>query len=234
MAFPPVPDHVWDVTTPLDTQLANLLGQDIRNLKDDVMQRLSLLSGTIANIPAPETVNATWGGAGFGLLYFATDTGQIFQWSGVFWTDVSALFVRNQLLTAQANLGPVIGNNTDQPIFNFNLLANTVALLKGIRVTVTAHKSIGAALGTYKYSLNGVQFVPNFGLAGDLYDILTILNTGVGTGVFSKTSFNGTNISYNGTIAGLNWVGNQLLNLTYNVPNTDTIVPMLYTVELLR
>ncbi len=93
MAFPPNFDHAWDLTQPPDTQLANLLGQDIRNLKDDVMQRMSLLSGTLANRPTPEIVNAVWGGAGFGLLYFASDTGQVFQWNGAAWVDVGmALF----------------------------------------------------------------------------------------------------------------------------------------------
>lgn len=89
MPFPPTFTDPWDVTQPPDTQLANLLGQDIRNLKLDVMQRIALLSGTSANRPTPETVNATWGGSGYGLLYFQTDTNQIFQWSGSAWVDIS-------------------------------------------------------------------------------------------------------------------------------------------------
>ena len=67
MPFPPTPTNVWDITTPPDTQVANLLGQDLRNLKNDIMQRMSLLSGLTASMPTPETVNAAWGGAGFGL-----------------------------------------------------------------------------------------------------------------------------------------------------------------------
>lgn len=92
MSFPPSFDHAWDITQPPDTQLANLLGQDIRNLKDDIMQRMSLLSGTLANRPTPEILNAIWGGTGFGLLYFSTDTSQIFQWSGSVWVDITANF----------------------------------------------------------------------------------------------------------------------------------------------
>src|SRR6266404_397373 len=92
MAFPPNFTNVWDTTFPPDTQLANLLGQDLRNLRVDVMQRMSLLSGTFANRPTPEIVNAVWGGVGFGLLYFSTDTGQIFQWGGTVWVDVSQNF----------------------------------------------------------------------------------------------------------------------------------------------
>jgi len=50
---------------------------------------MSLLSGTFANRPTPEIVNATWGGAGYGLLYFSIDTKQVFQWNGVAWVDVT-------------------------------------------------------------------------------------------------------------------------------------------------
>lgn len=92
MPFPPTFTNTWDTTFPPDTQLANLLGQDIRNLKTDVMQRMSLLSGTLANRPTPEIVNAVWGGAGYGLIYFATDTGQTFQWNGAAWVAGAAGF----------------------------------------------------------------------------------------------------------------------------------------------
>jgi hypothetical protein len=90
MPFPPSFDESWDITTPADTQAANLLGQDIRDLKNDIMQRLSLLAGTFANRPTPETVNADWGGSGYGLLYFATDTKRVYQWNGASWDDVTS------------------------------------------------------------------------------------------------------------------------------------------------
>lgn len=89
MPFPPTFTDAWDITQPPDTQLANLIGQDIRNLKLDIMQRMSLLSGVLANRPTPETVNATWGGSGFGLLYLATDVQTIYQWNGTSWVAVS-------------------------------------------------------------------------------------------------------------------------------------------------
>lgn len=92
MPFPPNFDHAWDITQPPDTQAANQLGVDIRNLKDDIMQRMSLLSGTLANRPTPETVNAVWGGAGFGLTYIATDTAQTFQWNGAAWVSLPGGF----------------------------------------------------------------------------------------------------------------------------------------------
>src|SRR5882724_1531588 len=112
MAFPPVFTNNWDTTFPPDTQLANLLGQDLRNFRTDVMERMSLLSGTFANRPTPEVINASWGGAGYGLLYFSTDNNKIYQWNGAAWVDItssiggSSVSVVQVDLTAQgANIG---------------------------------------------------------------------------------------------------------------------------------
>jgi hypothetical protein len=92
MPFPPNFADIWDISQPPDTELANLLGQNIRGLKNDIMQRMSLLSGTIANRPTPEVNSATanWGGIGYGIIYISTDTNQIFQWSGIAWVDITA------------------------------------------------------------------------------------------------------------------------------------------------
>jgi hypothetical protein len=135
MAFPPTFSNTWDTTVPADTQLANLLGQDLRNLRVDIMQRLSLLSGTFANRPTPETVNAVWGGAGFGLLYFSTNTGQIFQWNGAAWVDITASLSLGKYKFENSNIIPVTVANT---------VANTV--LQTINIPAT---DIGAAQAFY-------------------------------------------------------------------------------------
>jgi hypothetical protein len=116
MPFPPTFTNVWDITTPPDTQQANLLGQDLRNLKNDVMQRMSLLSGTTANMPTPETVNATWGGAGFGLVFFATDTKLVWQWSGAAWVQIGNISGSNSIsnVIALATPGSVNINSGSQ------------------------------------------------------------------------------------------------------------------------
>lgn len=90
LPFPPNFTNAWDNTQPPDTQLANQLGQDLRALRTDTQQRLSLLSGTLANQPA--NMDAIFGGAGFGMMYFATDTNQVFQWTGVAWVDITSMF----------------------------------------------------------------------------------------------------------------------------------------------
>lgn len=105
MPFPPSFTNNWDTTFPPDTELANLLGANLRQVRVDVMQRMSLLSGTLANRPTPETVNATWGGTGFGLIFIATDTQQVFQWNGATWNQINvggASLVATVSLTAQA------------------------------------------------------------------------------------------------------------------------------------
>lgn len=89
MPFPPSFDETWDITVPANTQQASLGAQDIRDLTQAVMQRMSLLSGTLANRPTPETINAVWGGTGFGILYFAVDVHRTYQWNGASWSDVT-------------------------------------------------------------------------------------------------------------------------------------------------
>lgn len=117
MPFPPNFDNAWSNTFPPDTQAANLLGADLRAFRTDVQQRLSLLSGTLANRPA--NMDATFGGAANGILFFATDTGQIFQWNGAAWVDVTANVVGGKV----SNGVPV----------------NTSAALDGIIATIPAN-----------------------------------------------------------------------------------------------
>jgi hypothetical protein len=152
MPFPPTFDHVWDITQPPDTQAANLLGQDIRNLKDDIMQRLSLLSGTTANRPAPETINATWGGAGYGLLYFATDTGIVYQWNGASWNSLTVPFGTSKFSdTSLANIvNPITSTviNTVNVPGSFN--AGSIA-----KMHCSGQLTIGIGNPTLGYSING-------------------------------------------------------------------------------
>jgi hypothetical protein len=225
MPFPPTFDRAFDETFPPDTQAANLLGQDIRNLKTDIRERFALLSGTFANRPTNE--DAAFGGVGYGMLYFSTDTNQIFQWNGVTWVEVSSSFSRVGLVNSQANLAPVAGNGAAQVVFTYNLPANTVANLQGLRLSAAIQHSIGAFNINYIFSLNGIPFL-NTSSVSSINNTFNIVNTGAATGVFNV----GNNVM--GTLAGLNWANAQVLSVTFNAPNTDTIVPILWLVELLR
>jgi hypothetical protein len=82
---------VWNNSFPPDTQFANLLGQDLRDLSLNTMQRIASISGLLADRPTPEATGLTvdW----TGVLYFTTDTNQIFRWSGAAWVDITSAIV---------------------------------------------------------------------------------------------------------------------------------------------
>lgn len=143
MPFPPTFDRVFDETFPPDTQAANLLGQDIRNLKTDIRERFALISGTFAN--RPTNMDATFGGAGYGMLYFATDTHQVFQWNGGGWVDVTAL---------------LFGSST-RIVASVNLLAQPAAI--GL---TSLYLVPGGAAGLYRVS--GDLFITTVGTGGTI------------------------------------------------------------------
>lgn len=233
MAFPPVFDNVWDITQPPDTQLANLLGQDLRSLKDDVMQRMSLLSGTLANRPTPEAVNATWGGAGFGLTYIATDTKQLFQWNGGAWVDISAVLAARVVLNEQGPAAVINGNGAAQVFYSFLIPANTIGLLRSFRVT-SSWFIVGSAATIFVLSLNGTTFFTfNNAAVGPYQMEAVMMNTGVGLGM-SADWYVASNFIANtgGTFAGANWAIDQTLQITFNVSNANSLTPRLWIVEL--
>jgi hypothetical protein len=83
-----MPTNIYDVTQPFDTQAANQLGLDLRNLALNVQQRMALISGTTAARwnPGTDAQPFNW----IGLLYFATDTNKVWQWAGNAWVDITA------------------------------------------------------------------------------------------------------------------------------------------------
>ncbi len=220
--------NVWDVTTPPDTQPANQLGLDLRNLKTDVMQRMSALSGLAANIPAPETINANW----TGLIYIATDTKQLFQWSGAAWVDISSALSGSGLLNAQPNAAPLVGSGAAKVIYTFNLPAATIALLQGLRISFSLEHSNGVAQVAYTFSLNGVGFA-FLNTTNAFNGIINVLNTGPAAGSWSyvgdRTGMTGA--AENSVIAGLNWAGVQVLTVSFNNAATESVRPVLWLVE---
>jgi hypothetical protein len=207
MAFPPTFTNNWDVTFPPDTQLANLLGQDIRSLKTDIMQRLSLLSGILSNRPTPETVNASWGGAGYGLLYFATDTGQVFQWSGVAWVDVSLSIFPPRTIFKDTTLHTHTGDTTLDTIYTVPVAAGLLGTNGTLRITIEHFMNVQTNTG------NTVVFV-KFG----------------GTIISSYVFQNGAGPSKSETILSNRGVTNSQVSSSvtlysaspFNVPNNST------------
>lgn len=83
--------QTWVESFPPDTQQANLLGDDIRTMKTALSERISSFgAGLLSDRPTPEAV---WGSATFGVLFWATDTSQVFRWNGGAWVDVTSDFI---------------------------------------------------------------------------------------------------------------------------------------------
>lgn len=224
-----MPTNVYDVTFPPDTQLANLLGQDLRNFRLDVQQRMALISGTLAARwnPATDAQPLNW----TGLLYFATDTGQTFQWTGAAWIQVAGL------LNVQGPAVAIVGNGGTQALFSYVLPANTIPNLRGIRITCNSNHSTGVTNITYNVTLNGVQVGGTSSSAGggvqQVQFQTSVINTGVNSGAYWQvvSGMSGPGL---GTLAGLNWAANQTIALnSTNMPNTDQVTPNFFVVEFL-
>ena len=109
--------NIWDDTVPADSQLASLGAQDFRTLRLDIQQRMGAISGLSAAKPdfGSDATPSNW----TGVLFFATDTSHVFQWSGSAWVDVTAGLLPAVVpdgcrVYNSANL--TIHNNTDTPL----------------------------------------------------------------------------------------------------------------------
>lgn len=163
MTFPPNYDNAWNEANPTDAQLANLLGQTLRSLKVDIRERMALLSGTFANRPA--NLDASFGGANYGLLFFATDTGHIYNWTGAAWTDLTSVFnptagivspgiVASTFLTGQA---PVAGPTT---ILTYNTTA--AGLYRASLYVLVTATGTGNFNGQVQWTDQGIGTVTSF------------------------------------------------------------------------
>jgi hypothetical protein len=223
MPFPPVFTNVWDTTFPPDTQLANLLGQDLRQVRTDVMQRLSLLSGTFANRPAPEILNATWGGVGFGLLYFATDTSQIFQWNGAAWIDVSnsirgAFFKDN---AAHVHTGTVTDDVIDTTVINGNSLGASGLIRATLVFIISAQGAGGNSNVKFKYG-------------GTVVGVYTLVNAAAGFTLRADFTMGnqGVTNSQKNTLAVSGYTGALQTTVSFNTTAIDSTVNQNFTVTV--
>jgi len=83
--------NIWDDTFPADTELANLIGANLRQLRLDIQQRMAVISGLSTSMPAfaSDAQPGNW----TGVLFFATDNGNIYQFNGTTWNNVTADFL---------------------------------------------------------------------------------------------------------------------------------------------
>lgn len=136
--------NTWDTTFPPDTQLANLLGQDIRNgVKVDVQQRMAAISGLDAAKPnfAGDAQPANWNG----ILFFATDTGNIYQFNNPTWTNVTSNFTTKTSALKAVNQVVHTGTTTLDTIYTLSIPANVIGITGRVRMTLWL--KIGVASG---------------------------------------------------------------------------------------
>jgi hypothetical protein len=146
--------RTWDETFPPDTQNANLLGQDIRNFKDDIRERVaSFGAGLLANRPTPESV---FGSANVGVMYYATDVNALFQWNGSTWVQVRA-FGSQQALFLNSSQTTVTNPGADTVIQGVTIPGNTLQVNDIISIKVPI--SLGGTSGNVFVNVFGVDFV---------------------------------------------------------------------------
>lgn len=170
--------NVWDVTQPPDTQPANQLGLDLRNLKTDTMQRMSAISGLLVNRPTPETVNADW----TGLLYFATDTRQIFQWSNALaaWADVTISFTAGSIIARDFGAHAHTGDVAEDTIYTLALIAGFLGTTGALRIRVALQSGVTSGGFTIRVRLGGVVvFTTSTAIANQTHILdVTLANRG--------------------------------------------------------
>lgn len=177
--------EAWDETYPPDSQLAKLLGDDIRKFKTDIRERVgTFLSGVAAARPTPE---AEWAG----LLYFATDTRVISRWDGAAWQDVMVGKFSNGVAVVPAVPGG--GIELTLPLSTLN-----------IGDVVDIHAAVEAVDGEVTLQIDGQNLVDvTLGVNGKLALESTLLVVAANKGVCSgdASSDQAASLAFNGVAA---------------------------------
>lgn len=213
---------VWDVTAPLDTQAANQGAADFRATKLDVMQRIaSFGAGLLASRPTPETTSGTadW----TGVMYWATDTHQVFRWNGTAWIDISSSIpggTSGAKIICDGVPHTMAIDTTVQTIYTAVVAANSLGTTGGLRGSLLY--SLGASTGksiavniTFGGTSVQMLFANSAGRTGRVD--YSIINQGVANGqslVF--TVYDNANTVLTGYNIGLtiDTTANQTLSIT--------------------
>jgi len=173
--------NLWDNTFPTDTELANLIGANLRQLRVDTQQRMAAISGLSTAMPnfAADAQPASWNG----VLFFATDNGHVYQFNNPSWTDVTTSFFANSGLrflgtggiafTANTTLTAALLGNWGQ--FTASSLTVTLPLLSATTVGQTFTFVPGVYAGTI--AGQGSDQISNQGVSSGTIPI------GVGQGI---------------------------------------------------
>jgi hypothetical protein len=129
--------NIWDDVFPPDTQLANQLGLDLRNFRTDTQERMAAISGLDAAKPnfAGDAQPANWNG----ILFFALDTGKVYQFNNPTWTDVTPSIGIGKLFQTAAVIVHT-GTTSLDDIYTFSVpswaTGNTIRIKFGMAVMV--------------------------------------------------------------------------------------------------
>jgi|SRR5271166_1701463 len=192
--------NLYDDTFPADTELANLIGANLRQVRLDVQQRMAAISGLDAAKPnfGADTQPANWNG----ILFFATDTGKVYQFNNPAWTDVTASLIPQRMILmngfgslssgltsyfslvvgvgqteASAQIGmPVAGTFRTMYVTSFTTQPASGSLvitlrLGGVSQTIQVTIAANAPAGTFFDSAHTVPFV-----AGNLVNYQLVNN----------------------------------------------------------
>lgn len=126
--------NVYDVTFPPDTQLANQLGLDLRNFRLDTQQRMASISGLDASKPnfAGDAQPNNWNG----VLFFATDTGKIYQFNNPAWTDLTVNFTFKNPAIKALNTVTQTGDTAQHTIYTLAIPGGYLGTTGQLRITV--------------------------------------------------------------------------------------------------
>lgn len=180
--------NIYDDTFPADTELANLIGSNLRQVRLDVQQRMAAISGLDASKPnfAGDAQPANWNG----ILFFATDTGQVYQFNNPSWTNVTA-----SLLGGQRMIGGNLALGTTVNASSTIYAGLTQLALSSLTPEATMQVPLSAA-GTFRAlyvnTLGGQpatgSLVFNLRLGGVSQAIQVTIPAGSAAGVYSDTA----------------------------------------------
>jgi hypothetical protein len=176
--------NIWDTTFPPDSQLANLLGQDLRSFRLDVQQRMGSISGLDASKPSfgSDAQPNNWNG----VLFFAIDTGRIYQFVNPSWNDVTANVLHTSSVVKLTNQITHTGDTTLDTIYSLTIPALTTTSM--LRISVGLNVISGTTNG-WSLSLGGT--------------VITQVNNGANTAT-------GASMIYRAFMANLGATNSQL------------------------
>lgn len=180
--------NVWDDTFPADTQLANQLGLDLRNFRLDTQQRMAAISGLDASKPnfAGDAQPGNWNG----ILFFATDTGKIYQFNNPSWTDITANIVgasrTNKAFTSSGST-----NAVGQTLFDLSVPAGVLtagSLIRMIGVVNNGATSMNINVGGNTVVISNNTFTVDVQIINNTHYVMTVRYGSAGA--VNQTSLN--------------------------------------------